>query len=575
MFTAKIMLVLAMPLSAQTASETILRARTAALWPAELSFAVPCDLQFLLSELPQDAEVLYYHPSEGLSSLVPLLKDEKLFLYIAGAHDFSLHWDKQLYALWKRYDRQTLFTASLTPASTSEPAPQNTAGRLASLRKALPELKKRLARTKEEPAVILPEHTAPVSAVPAEAAVHLPALKEVLEDGFVTLGKGLALVCVQQPVHTMVIDPSFLFGSVTFLREGGQLLPDSFSLEAYMKGFSIYALHKVIVWPSAAQPVQRMMLPSPETLPGTTLARFEQLLGFHNGERRCSAKAAMGLFGHEDTYPQQIPNKLALTQKARAARMHLLEIGMPLLVSAFIDLPNPRVASAFYLLRFGFLKRISSLPITLYTGGSQERALRASFPNTQSYPDGSLLPRTLMQKGMKAEEWFARSKMLLLRRAAGRHPEFTHAAWLDMDVLPHPICTEAIPDLSGMMDDRIHLATVNGVPDPSFILVPVEYLAALEKLVVSITLLDAELQRGFSDAKLWERIFHRKPAWFAIHPMPKRRMLFLSTFDRELLSPSLRDLLSDLPAPYYAGQPETSSKPASKNPTEKEPSTDA
>ena len=575
MFTARILLVLSMPVNAKTASETILRAYEAALRPAGLRFAVPYDLQFLLADLPQDAEVLYYHPSEGLSSLVPLLSDENLFLCIAGAHGFSLHWDKQLYALWKRYNRQTLFTASLTPVAAQQTAPQNTAGRLTSLRKALPELKKRLAQPKEEQASILPEHTAPAAAAPAEAEVHLPALKEVLADGSVTLGKGLALVCVQQPVHTMVIDPSFLFGHVSFLREGGQLLPDSLSLDAYLKGFSIYALHKAIVWPVAAQPVQRLMLPSPETLPGTTLARFEQLLGFHNGERLCSAKAAMGLFTHEDTYPQQMPGKLALAQKARAARMHLLELGMPLLVSAFIDLPNPRVASAFYLLRFGFLRRISSLPLMLYTGGSQERALRSSFPNTQSYPDGSLLPRTLMQKGMKAEEWFARSKMLLLRRAAGRRPEFTHAAWLDMDVLPHPVCTEAIPDLSSLMDDRIHLATVNGVPDPSFILVPVEYLAALEKLVISITLLDAELQRGFSDAKLWERIFHKKPAWFAVHPMPKRRMLFLSTFDRDLLSPSLRALLSDLPEPYYAQEPEPTQKIAAKKPTEKEPPLDA
>lgn len=574
MFTAKIVLVLSMPLSAKTASETIRRAYEAALRPVGLRFAVPYDLQHLITQLPQDAELLYYHPSEGLSSLVPVLTDENLFLYLAGAHDFSLHWDKQLYALWRRYDRQTLFTSSLTPAALHDAQPQNAASRLSSLRKSLPELKKRLARPKEAPAVIAPEHTVSAAA-PAGAEAHLPALKEVLPDGSVTLGKGLALVCVQQPVHTMVIDPSFLFGSVSFLREGGQLLPDSFSLEAYLKGFSVFALHKVILWPTAAQPAQRLMLPSPETLPGTTLARFEQLLGFHNGERLCSAKAAMGLFGHEDTYSQQMPNKLALAQKARAARMHLLEQRMPLLVSAFIDLPNPRVASAFYLLRFGFLRRISSLPITLYTGGSQERALRASFPNTQSYPDGSLLPRTLLQQGMKAEEWFARSKMLLLRRTAVNHPEFTHAAWLDMDVLPHPVCTEAIPDLSGMMDDRIHLATVNGVPDPSFILVPVEYLAPLEKLVVSITLLDAELQRGFSDAKLWERIYHKKPAWFAIHPMPKRRLLFLSTFDRYLLSSSLRELLCGLPKPYYAGGEEASAKKAPEKSTEKESSLDA
>ena len=226
-----------------------------------------------------------------------------------------------------------------------------------------------------------------------------------------------------------------------------------------------------------------------------------------------------------------------------------------------MDLPNPRVASAFYLLRFGFLRRINSLAITLFTGGKQERALRAAFPNTQSYPDGNLLPVTLLQNGMKPEEHFARGKMLLLKRAIDRQPEFNHAAWLDMDVLPHPICADAVPDFSALMDDRIHIATVNGVPDPSFIMVPVNYLPQLCKLVYSITMLDAELKRGFSDALLWERIFNKKPAWFAIHPMPRRRMLFLTAFDPRLLSRSLQAQLSNLPKPYYATQADAPSKP--------------
>ena len=36
--------------------------------------------------------------------------------------------------------------------------------------------------------------------------------------------------------------------------------------------------------------------------------------------------------------------------------------------------------------------------------------------------------------------------------------------------------------------------------------------------------------------------------------MPRRRLLFLSLFDRELLSMSLRAHLADLPKPYYASQ---------------------
>ena len=568
MFTARILVILNPPVNAKTASETIARACASALRPVGLRFAIPAVLEGLLENLPEGAETIYFHASQGLSAIVPLLTDETHFLSLSGAHDFCPYWDRQLYALWRKYDKQTLFTSIVTPHSAndvSEPAVRG----IASLRQMLPTLQKRAP--KPAGSMLPPDLSAyQPDSVEAQPEAHLPALKEVLQDGSVTLGKGLPLVCAQQPVHTMVINPAYLFGATLFLREGDNLTAESLSLTAYLKGFLIYALHQVFLWPLSSLPAQRMMLPSTDTLPGTTLARFEQLLGFHTEERVCSAKAAMGLFGHEDIYPQRMPPRLALSQKARSARMKLLEIDMPLLVSAFIDLPNPRVASAFYLLRFGFLRRIESLPLLLYTGGRQERALRAAFPNTQSYPDGTLLPRTLLQKGMKPEELFARSKMLLLQRAASRQPEFTHTAWLDMDVLQHPVCQDAVPDFSSMMDNRIHIATVNGVPDPSFIIVPSEYLSALSKLVVSITLLDAELKRGFSDVLLWERIYHKKPAWFAIHPMPRRRMLFMKAFDPELLSPSLRVLLTELPPVYYGKEKEKPAKPSN----EKESSID-
>ena len=187
--------------------------------------------------------------------------------------------------------------------------------------------------------------------------------------------------------------------------------------------------------------------------------------------------------------------------------------------------------------------------------------MRAALPNTPSYPDNTLLPKAFWENGMKPEEHFARSKPRLMQRAAKRRVEFTHAAWVDMDILPHPICRDAVPNFDPLMDDRIHIATVNGIPDPSFMVVPVELLAPLARLSQSITQLDAELKRGFGEALLWERIFQKKPEWFAIHRMPRRRLLFMSAFDPQLLSHSIRALLSDLPEPYYASQADAAPKP--------------
>lgn len=576
MFTARLLVVLQPPITADEAAQTIARACEASARPSGLRFAIPHTMQDFLYDLPDGVSPIFYDAVQGLNGVLPCLTDETHFLCLTGPHAFSPRWDNTLYALWRRHGKRTLFTASISPSafvnSSVVPSdastirvPKVNGNRLAALRQAIPAIQKRSAGISENtPRGILPHLRHHQSGVPSAAQCHLPGLKDVLEDGGITIGRGLALVCATEPVKTLVINPAFLFGPVTWLMEGEKLETEFLSLSAYLMGFHVLSLHEAFAWPTQGQPQQVLRLPPPETLPGTTLARFEKLLGFHTQDRRCDPKAAMGLFGHEDTYPQRMPGKMQLIHKARGAKMHLLETHMPLMVSAYIDLPNPRVASAFYMLRFGFLRRILSLPLVLYTGGSQERALRSVFPHTQSYPDNTLLPKALLQSGMKAEESFARSKTLLMHKAAKRQVEFTHAAWVDMDILPHPICPEAVPDFDSLMDDRIHIATVHGIPDPSFFVVPVEMLPALTKVVQSITQLDAELKRGFGEPLLWERIFQKKPQWFAIHPMPRRRLLFLTAFEPQLLTHSLRPFLTDLPKPYYATQSDSTPKPKSK-----------
>ena len=247
----------------------------------------------------------------------------------------------------------------------------------------------------------------------------------------------------------------------------------------------------------------------------------------------------------------------------------LRHVSGPALLSASVSPPVEAVPApvAAYILRFGFLKAVESLPLLLYTGGAQERLLRAGFPNTQSYPDNAVLPRSLMGMGMSPTDHFRRSKPLLMLRAASRRPEFTHAAWVDMDILPHPVCAEAVPSFSRLMDDRIHLATVDGVPDPSFAVVPVDLLRRLCSRTKALTQLDAELKRGWSEELLWTRLIEEAPDLFVLHPMPRRRLLFLTVFDPQLLGARLRALLASLPEPVVLPAPQKPASVKGGNPT--------
>ena len=526
------------------AAQTAQRALAAAARPTGLRFAVPeaCREGF------DQEDALFYSGEEPLEAMLPLLTDETHFLHLMGAHGFAPKWDARLYDALRHVSGPALLSASVSPPVEAVPAPVADAD-------ADTRVYDRAARG-----------TAPLPRPAVEAEACLPALADRFEDNAVQIVRGLPLVCAAAPVRTLVADPALLFGPVDFLRRAEPALA-TLSIAAYVAGFSVYALPDAPLWPLAEPPRRWLRRPVPDALPGTTLNRFEQLAGFRYDRQRAGVRTTWGLFGAEDVYPQRLPRGLRLAQHARATRMRLSERYMPLLVTAFVDLPSPRRPVAAYILRFGFLKAVESLPLLLYTGGAQERLLRAGFPNTQSYPDNAVLPRSLMGMGMSPTDHFRRSKPLLMLRAASRRPEFTHAAWIDMDILPHPICREAVPSFGRLMDDRIHLATVDGVPDPSFVVAPVELLGRLCSRTKAVTQLDAELKRGWSEEVLWTRLIDEAPDLFTLHPMPRRRLLFLTVFDPQLLGARLRALLASLPAPVVLPAPQKPVSVKGGNPT--------
>ncbi|MBP3647307.1 MAG: hypothetical protein J6K55_12900 [Clostridia bacterium] len=558
-FSPGILVVLSMPIDAVQAQNTIDRARAQASRPALLRFALPVPYEGSVNA--GDSGLCFYDGVEPLLGGIPM-ENEKYFLLISGEHDFSPRWDALLTGVMRSLsDKPTLLTGSITRGishassqkeNTVRPPAVNPGG-LNTLRQALPEIRRRRMALKKEPESN--EH-------PPE--ICLPAIKESLNDTEHVIGAGLPLVCSAAPVPTLLLDPAFVFGPVAFLSTE-ELRLNTLSLSAYVEGYRCCVPDTLCLCPVVDHARRMLHLPGASMLPGTTLSRFRQLIGLDEGQSMAHAKAALGIFGNTDHYPQRMPAALKMAQKAHEARQQLMETHLPLLVSAFVDLPAPRYPLPFYLLRFGFLRRIESLPLVLYTGGALERQLRTSFPHTHSYPDNGVLPRTLLSEGMTPMQHFARSKPFLLYHAVSRQVEFTHVAWLDMDVLPHPICTDALPDLEPLMDDRIHMAAVGGVPDASFVMMPVKLAPAVAREAKSITLLDAELKRGFSEELLWERLFMKRPQWFTIHPMPRRRLLFLSSFDPRFLSHAIRPLLKE-PAEPFEGTPADGRRAAARTP---------
>lgn len=512
MFNPRILVVLSGLTNGEALIATLLGALSCAAKPYDLRFAVPFRFASELenAQLPagtlNPGDVKFYDDGDGLYGARPLLTDETHFLSLRGAYAFETRWDATILSRFARCrTRRGLLTA-----------------------------------------VICPEE--------GGAQAYLPAFRGAITDEGVPLGAGLALVTCDAPVKTLLVHPTFLFGETAFLHTAA-LDADTLSTAAFAAGYTVFALDCAPLWPDADEPEPaRLVRPPAEALSAAGLTRFEQLAGISFSARTVSVKSMLGIFGPENGYPQRLPQRLALAQGARTL-LRPSAAPMALTVSAFVDLAGAPHPVESYMIRFSYLQALARLPLMLYTGGEQERHLRAIFPNTFVYPDNALLPRTLLGEGMTPMQLFKRNKILLLQRAAKANPSYTHIAWVDIDVLPHPVYPQALPNFAPLMDNRVHLGWVDGWPDTSLMVVPQPLLSPLAEAVRAVTQLDSEMKRGFSERQLLRRLLKRYPQLFTLHPLPKKGLLFLSCLDENLLSLPLRRLTVALPEPIRVPAP--------------------
>jgi len=438
-----------------------------------------------LGELGLDADgVEFFGERGGLANAAAHMGDATHFLALGGEYNFSPRWDFELLSRFERIPARGALMTAMLGDDGGKTVPQ----------------------------------------------AYLPALAEEFSEEGVRLQKGLPLVCSLAPVPTLVVNPAFLMGKRELLQQM-DLRPETLSFAAYVAQVPVYALDRAPLWPVGASRPQYLMRPVKDVLPGTTIARFEQLAGFRYDQKRAGLRTNWGLFTLEDTYPQKMP-------AAKWNFSKLLKMGrppeQPMMLTAFVDIPERRRPAIHYVLRFGFLKAIASLPLYAYTAGALERQLRTMYPNARSYPVNNLLPQEYLRKGMRKKEWFDRNKLLLMDRTARQHPEMSHVAWVDMDTLRHPICPEAVPDFSHLMDRHVHIATVDDVPDPSFIIAPTFALRRLADAVADRTQLDLELDHHLSLESLLLHLKTKFPDMIHFHPMKKRNLLFLTGFTPEV-----------------------------------------
>ena len=501
MLNPRLLVVLSGQPDADAALDTVLSALSAARRPYGLRFALPARFQeavekaLLATGALGAGDLKYFDEAQGLAALPPLLGDETHFLYLRGLYGFASNWDATLY--------------------------------------------RRFGKIRAPRALM----TAMIQGEAENAQACLPAIAGFAGDSAVRLGAGIALVASVAPAKTLLINPAFLLSRVAFLRNA-DLSPDTLSIAAYAMGFPVFALDCAPLWPlPGKQRAPVLVRPGPEALPPTVTARFEQMAAISFAQQTSAVRSGQGLFQVEDGYPQRLPARQWLAQ-SRHTLLRRPDPPQPLVVTAFIDQPEALKPPQHYMIRFAYLMGLRHLPLTLYAGGAMERQLRARFPNTLAYPDHSLLPRSLLAEGMTPMQLMRRSKLLLLMRTLRAYPSFSHVMWLDIDALPHPVCPQAMPDFAALMDDRVHIAWVDGEPDASAMVVPKGRLLLLVREVQAATQFAAAAHSSFGERDLMRHLVAKYPDVFTLHPLPQRALLFLTCFDPALRSAPVNALLA-------------------------------
>lgn len=472
--------------------------------PTRLLFSLPMacqpqdaqdELTALIDTLPR-GDVRFFGEGEGVKAAVTPRSGATHVLLLRGAYQFDKGWDRVLIDRWERC---------------------------------------------QSPSAVLTGAISPLSD-PYKPQCFLPALTgEFFGEGAI-LGLGVALVCSQAPVRTLLVNPNLIFARHAFFLNIPQET-STLSFACFAANVRVFALDRAVLYPLQAPRERRICRPPVRYLPGGSLDRFEKRVGFDPDTRTVGQKARWGYFDTDTAYPQALSPAATLKETAlRPLKQHKMR--RLLMVSALVELPEPERQPLHYLTRFDYLRAIAGLSLIIYASGRFERSLRARFPSTLSYPERGLLPYDTRLAPMPPRAYFQRGKLPLLKRTLDVYSGYTHAVWVNADLLGHPICPQAGCDLRHLMDDKVHMATVDGCPDCSMLVVPAGHIKLLAREAVAINQLDVEMKLELSELSLINRLIAKFPDLFTLHPMSKRGMLLLTGFDSETLTRKEQALLA-------------------------------
>ena len=345
-------------------------------------------------------------------------------------------------------------------------------------------------------------------------------------EGTLTFRHGTPLKYTVGAERGPFLHPDFVFAPAGFFRAMAQEGDEPLFLRAFANGWNSYTLVKPVIRLVWDLPVAPCCVPPEHPL----CEEFAQVFGVDFRTGALSPQSRRGMVSEELNFRLKVPLTVKVQQRfllwQQTHKQAANKCPQPLCVTMYTpDMPEETLR---WLRR---LAELQHLPLLAYADPLLLRGITDFLPNVME-----IKARYMMELPVDAPQVVQRlSKAAILAKARDRELTHSHYIWLDADCVQYPLYPGTVYRWQQVCTDRIVIAMVGGVPDPTMFCVPDGLVLTLAREMEArcLTCLN---QRGDlpTEAELWQLIIREHPEWFQLKVMPVARQLFtLLTIDQE------------------------------------------
>lgn len=326
---------------------------------------------------------------------------------------------------------------------------------------------------------------------------------------------GTPITCAGEPQRTAFLNFSFCFAAASFFRSMEKVEND-LSAECYSLGWECFTPHTVVAHAVQDLTPASITVAHPES---ETWQRFAKRAGISETYPWVNGNARTGILNADLSWELHVPLWVRARNRLHAWTRSSGSISL-LCASAFLRTSfHPDNASDENSVYFHRLSTLKEIPMIFLADQYTLPTVQLNHPNVMEYLPTYGLPVSRKLTEEESNARMALNPMFFLARCKERNPGHTHYAWVDPATVYYPVDPDTFPNLKSFCTSRITMATVDGKPDLSMIIVPTQLLTPLCAEITAICEPATRKPGPFpTAAELWNQLIGQYPSRFTLIP---------------------------------------------------------